>query len=135
MKHLKGSCLCGSVSFEVLDNFKMFFFCFCEQCRKLSGSAHAANLFAEPSDIKWIKGKESTLRYDHPKRQFTKVFCQVCGTAMPYESKSGGLLIVPAACLDEEPSKAVDAHLYCSEQKDWYKKGLNSEKRQKLNST
>lgn len=32
VKILIGGCCCGEVSYKVIDNFKCFFFCYCEQC-------------------------------------------------------------------------------------------------------
>jgi len=54
---ISGGCLCGAVTYEVQNNFKHFYFCHCEQCRKITGSAHASNLFTEPDAIKWTAGE------------------------------------------------------------------------------
>lgn len=131
MREIKGSCLCGKIHFTVRDNFKKFFFCHCRQCRKISGSAHAANLFATPSDLIFIKGEESTIRYQYPERFFTKVFCSTCGTGVPYISGNGTLLIVPAGTLDEEPTKVPDAQIFCEEQTQWHRIGMQASQKMK----
>ncbi|TLU64555.1 GFA family protein [Thalassotalea litorea] len=127
-KEINGGCCCGSVTFKLEDNFAKFFFCYCEQCRKLTGSAHAANLFTSPSNIEWIKGEEKIKRYDHPTRSFARSFCSECGSGLPYLSQSGKFLIVPAGSLNEEPSKSLDAQIFCEEQAQWHKVGLNAVK-------
>ncbi|MGY3571883.1 GFA family protein [Vibrio paucivorans] len=128
MSKLSGSCCCGAVSFEVEDDFKRFFFCHCDQCRKLTGSAHASNLFTLPDNITWKTGQSLLQRYEHPERAFARAFCSQCGSGMPYVNKSGKFLIVPAGSLDQEPSKTPDAQIFCTEQADWHKAGLSVEK-------
>lgn len=127
-EQLTGGCCCGAVSFTVKDDFKKFFFCHCEQCRKLSGSAHAANLFTLPTNITWTKGELLTKRFDHPTRAFSRVFCSECGSGLPFLTQNKKFLIVPAGSLDQEPSKEVDANIFCEEQTHWHKTGLQAEK-------
>lgn len=113
MSHkISGGCCCGEVTFAVEDHFKHFYFCHCEQCRKMTGSAHASNLFTAPDNIRWLTGESMTQRYDHPHRSLTQVFCKKCGSGLPYVSSNGKFLIVPAGSLNEEPSKSPDARIF-----------------------
>jgi hypothetical protein len=121
---ISGSCCCGGVEFTLADNFSDFYFCHCEQCRKLTGRAHASNLFTSPDNINWVKGAEKVKRYDHPERSFSKAFCENCASGLPFISKSGKSLIVPAGSLNGEPSINLDAQIFCSEQTEWHKNGL-----------
>ncbi|MDO6417528.1 GFA family protein [Amphritea sp. 2_MG-2023] len=121
---ISGSCCCGDVEFTLADNFSNFYFCHCEQCRKLTGSAHASNLFTSPDNINWVKGAEKVKRYDHQERTFSKAFCENCGSGLPFISQSGKSLIVPAGSLNGEPSIALDAQIFCSEQTEWHQQGL-----------
>lgn len=125
-KTLTGGCCCGAVSFKVKDDFTKFFFCHCEQCRKLTGSAHASNLFTAPDNIEWLTGQDHSKRYQHPTRSFAKVFCTECGSGLPYLTTSGRFVIVPAGCLDQEPTKPVDAQIFCEEQTEWHKNGVTA---------
>ena len=125
---ITGGCCCGDVSFSLEDDFSNFYFCHCEQCRKLTGTAHASNLFTSPDNIKWIKGTDKTKRYDHPERSFSKAFCCECGSGLPFISQSGKYLIVPAGSLNEEPTKQLDAQIFCSEETEWHKAGLKVDK-------
>ena len=129
---LHGSCLCGSIRYKVEDRFSMFFMCHCTQCRKLSGSSNAANLFGSPDSLTWLSGADQTTRYQLDGRAFTKVFCAQCGTAMPYVSGNGKFLVVPAGSLDDEPTKTPDARIYCSEQAEWHKRGLMAPARERI---
>jgi hypothetical protein len=128
MKKLTGGCCCGAVRFELVDDFSQFYFCHCEQCRRLTGSAHASNLFTRPDNIQWLQGQQDTHRYDHPERTFTQVFCKHCGSGLPFVTQSGQSLLVPAGSLDEEPKKQPDSQIFSEEQTHWHKVGVASKK-------
>lgn len=129
MSHtITGSCYCGNITFEVEDNFSAFYFCHCEQCRKLVGSAHAANLFTAASNIKWTKGQGHVKHYSDTKRSFSQTFCPECGSPLPHLSQDGKSLIIPAGSLDSEPSKALDAEIFIAEETQAHKQSLNAPK-------
>lgn len=124
-KMITGSCCCGDVAFTLEDNFSDFYLCHCEQCRKLTGSAHASNLFTTPDNINWVSGIGKIKRYDHPQRVFTQAFCENCGSGVPFVTQDGKSLLVPAGSLNEESIKKLDAEIFCSEQTQWHKSALN----------
>jgi len=118
---IKGSCLCGAVTFSVKDEFKTFNLCHCAQCQKISGSAHVANLFTQPDNIEWLSGQEFITRYDVPGREIRNEFCSKCGTNVPYVTHSGQNLIVPAGCLSKQPSSMVPEQvIFWAERLEWY---------------
>jgi hypothetical protein len=126
-KVLNGGCLCGAVKFELEDRFKAFYLCHCKQCQQLTGSAFASNIFTDPENISWLKGKESVSVYEHPSREFSKAFCVHCGSAVPFVNKSGKSLIVPAGSLTDTPSIVPQANIFDKERAYWLNKGLQSE--------
>lgn len=98
-KH-KGSCLCGSVKYELSGDFQSFFLCHCTRCQKGTGSAHAANLFAKASTLTWLQGESAVKTYQHPNSMHAKSFCQKCGSALPMIAESINSVVVPAGSLD-----------------------------------
>ena len=118
---VKGSCFCGEVVYEVSGNIGIFQYCHCSRCRKVTGSAHAANVFVAPDQFKWLKGEDSVGRYDSPDtKYFTTSFCKNCGSLMPWLSKSGKVVIVPAGTLDGDPGSRPTQNIYCGSRPDWY---------------
>jgi len=128
MKPVSGSCLCGEVKFECNDAFNLFHLCHCTQCQKATGSAHASNLFIENGNFSWISGEETIRRYDVPGRNLTSAFCEKCGSPVPYVSKSGEALVVPAGSLDKAPGIAPHSNIFWSERASWYEEGVKSKK-------
>src|SRR5688572_31085247 len=59
---ITGSCLCGSIKFDIKPPFEAFRYCHCSRCRKASGSAHAANCLVPESQFRWLAGESSVRR-------------------------------------------------------------------------
>lgn len=96
---IRGACLCGAVAFRIWGPFERFVLCHCSRCRKATASVHAANLFTAPDHVEWLHGVDLIRRYQVPEaRSFSKCFCIQCGSALPYVSRNGAHLIVPAGC-------------------------------------
>ncbi|WPJ96309.1 GFA family protein [Coraliomargarita algicola] len=115
----KGSCLCGEVVFEIEGEFEHFFLCHCDRCRKDTGSAHAANLFSNDFNLRWLSGENQVRSYQLPGSRHAKSFCLNCGSALPHRLSTGSVLMVPAGSLDSELSIKPQAHLFCSERASW----------------
>ena len=126
-KHLTGECLCGTVKFSVADRFKAFYQCHCKQCQQLTGSAFASNIFTDPGNIEWLSGQDNITNYEHPSREFSKSFCKICGSALPFINKTKTSLILPAGSLNELPNIQPQANIFTSEEACWLKPGLQAE--------
>ena len=126
MNKIHGSCLCGSVTFAIADNEEHFYLCHCNQCQKSTGSAFAANIFTAVSNIEWLTGTELIKRYDINGRTISNVFCSECGSRVPYVSKSGKHLVIPAGSLDSPVSIKPDANIFWAEKAHWYLDGQSA---------
>ncbi len=116
-----GSCLCGAVRFEVEGDFQRFYLCHCGYCRKDTGSAHAANLFASGATLTWITGRDQVTSFTLPSTRHKKCFCSMCGSALPSMQLEGALLVVPAGSLDSDVTLKPDAHIFWSSKAHWEK--------------
>ena len=114
-----GGCLCGAVRFEIQNDFAFLLFCHCAECRRLSGSAMAANLFSETRSLRWVAGAAQVALFRHPERSFTRAFCRTCGSGLPFEGRSGRFVIVPAGALDDAPRVEKRAEVFARERPDW----------------
>jgi hypothetical protein len=124
---LTGSCLCQRVQYSVAAELQEFYFCHCEQWRKVTGSAFASNIQAAPAEVKWLSGAEHVKRFDYPgDRLFTKVFCSECGSGLPFLNKSGKKLFIPAGSLDSEPGILPGHNIFWGDRSSWYEAGISA---------
>ncbi len=119
MQKHKGSCLCGSVAFQISGDFESFFLCHCKHCQKDTGSAHAANLFSSTARITWLSGEGLVKTFNLQNSRHIKSFCSICGSAMPNLQMEGSLLVVPAGSLDKDFSMRPTAHIFSSSKAKW----------------
>ncbi len=117
MSHQLGSCLCGAVRYEIHGSFAAFFLCHCARCRKGSGSAHAANLFAPHGTLHWISGADQVTQFRVPGTRHGRSFCSTCGAGLP-RPEAGGV-VVPAGGLDSSPSITPQAHIFVGARASW----------------
>ena len=114
-----GSCLCGTVRYEVRTPFDKFLYCHCSRCRKGSGSAHAANLFSTTAAIEWLSGQDFIKTYRVPATRHERCFCAECGSALPRVQSAGRLLVVPAGSLDSPIDIRPNAHICVASRAQW----------------
>lgn len=114
-----GSCLCGSVKYEVSGEFKSFFLCHCVYCQKDSGAAFAANLFANTSTLTWLQGDAFVKIYRHTNTSHVKSFCQNCGSALPTMTEDTGCVMVPAGSLDSPVPMLPTAKIFVASRARW----------------
>lgn len=115
----QGSCQCGAVRFRVDGAFESFFLCHCGRCRKDTGSAHGANLFASSAELEWLAGEAQVRTYRVPDTRHEKSFCATCGSALPRVQEEVGMLVVPAGSLDDPIDLIPNAHIFVADRADW----------------
>ncbi|TAM47002.1 MAG: GFA family protein [Gammaproteobacteria bacterium] len=116
----RGSCLCGSVQYEISGEPAKFYHCHCQRCRKATGTGHASNLIVKPGTLKWIKGEELIKSYKVPEaKRFTNCFCSNCGGRVARYSKEIDMFVIPAGSLDSEPPIRPQARIFWGSRADW----------------
>lgn len=124
---INGSCLCGQIKFTITGPFDVFHLCHCSRCRKASASAHASNIFTDADRITWISGQSLIKRFDLPDAErFSKCFCTHCGSALPYISRKGNRLIIPAGVLDDDPGIKPQDNIFWANRAPWYDEALTA---------
>lgn len=114
-----GSCLCGSVRYELHAELGDFGFCHCKSCQKASGSAHAANAPIEREHFHLIGGSETLREYESSPGKF-RVFCSRCGSPIyAYLAASPDVLRIRLGSLDSEFAQQPRVHSFVSEKAAW----------------
>ena len=118
--NLSGSCLCGSVAYEITGTLMAFYHCHCSRCRKSSGTGHASNIILHPDAVQWTAGENLLKRYKVPEaKRFAAVFCSHCGSAMPRIAPDMSVAVVPAGSLDDDPGVSPEARIMSGSRAAW----------------
>ena len=117
---LNGSCLCGAVQYEVRKPFLRFAHCYCQRCRKATGSSHATNLYVTPAEFSWTRGEGAAKRFDLPSaKSFATTFCTACGGPLPHFTRSGREVVIPAGTLDTAPDIRPQMNIFWQSRAPW----------------
>jgi len=120
-KTVTGGCLCGSVRYQFRGEPLLFQYCHCSRCRKITGSAHAANIIIRPQQLEWLSGEENVARYELPgAKDFASGFCKQCGSNLPWINQSGRAVIIPAGSLDQDPGARPQQNIFYADRAAWY---------------
>lgn len=118
---IKGSCVCGAVAFRISGPFRAFQYCHCSRCRKKTGSSYAANIFVPVDQFSWERGEDKVRRFELPEAKYwSTAFCTACGSAMPWLTKNGRVMVVGAGALDDDPGLKPKFSVHYDSRAPWY---------------
>lgn len=115
-----GSCICGSVKYEICGEFRALLHCHCGRCRKSSGTGHASNVILVPETVTWTAGEELLGGYRVPDAEhFRTVFCRNCGSPLPRVRPDRSIAVIPAGTLDVSPELKPTGRIFYASRTDW----------------
>jgi hypothetical protein len=117
---VRGSCLCGSVTWEIPRPIGgAIVFCHCTRCRRSRAAAHNANFFVELDRFRWMRGADKVESFKLPEAaRFSQSFCRECGSAVPFKGLTR--VVVPAATLDDDPGIGPGLHIFVTAKAPWF---------------
>jgi hypothetical protein len=121
---IRGSCLCGGVTFEMDRAVGPFELCHCNRCRKASGSAFVAGLGVRRDEFRFLSGRELVRTYEAPILRsppaYRVCFCTRCGTSVPDPNPESEWFEIAAGLLDDDPQVRPDKHIYVDFKAPWF---------------
>ncbi len=113
MSKIKGSCLCGKLSFSSEEKPALTAICHCHDCKKQTGSAYSI-VTAVAEDSLQITGEPKTFTtYGESGRQVHRKFCGDCGSPIASLADfAPGLFIIKAGVLDDASWLAPEFECY-----------------------
>lgn len=117
---MKGSCLCGSVKFEISGDLPNFYQCYCSLCQKVTGSMGITATVIPIENFTWIKGRESIKTFKKPSG-YRADFCSECGSSVPNQLRGTPRMWIPAGTLDCAVNSRVVLHIYTGSAASWSK--------------
>jgi hypothetical protein len=119
--HVRGSCLCGRVAYEVAGTIDRIHHCHCSRCRRARSAAHASNGFVDPARFRFLHGEDLLESFKVPDAErFTQTFCRACGSPMPRAVPNRPYVVIPMGGVDGEPGGRPGAHIFVASKAPWY---------------
>lgn len=117
---MKGSCLCGEITYKVKDISERLSNCHCEMCRKFHGAAYATYAAVAPENFNFLSGETRISTYQ-AENETTRKFCKNCGASLFFESAPGSNdhIYFALSTLDDVPPVKPDAHIYAKYKAQW----------------
>ncbi len=112
---MKGSCLCGAVTFEATGRPEGFAVCHCSQCRKQSGhfwaSAHVPDADLDiQGEVVWYQSSEKVRRG----------FCPTCGSALFWKHSNDDHTSFALGAVDGPTGARLEKHIFTADKGDYY---------------
>jgi hypothetical protein len=116
---LTGSCLCGSVVYEVDAPAGPIVHCHCQTCRKAHGSAFSSVTNVPRERFRFVKGEELLRAFESSPGKLRK-FCTLCGSHIVAERVNQPTVLLRLGCLDTPIDDKPRAHIWRSDAASWY---------------
>lgn len=118
---VRGSCLCGAVSFTVRGAPARWLQCHCSRCRRARSAAHGSNTFFPLDRFSWETGEDLVASFRPPDAErFVTSFCRRCGGGAPSVREGAPVALVPAGLLDDGLAARPEAHIHVASKASWY---------------
>ena len=119
--HLKGSCLCGTVAYEVADAFEYAMNCHCPDCRRATGAAFKSFAGIPRDRLAIVKGDDGLLIFgDLAEGANHDVHCRICGSLLYSAVRNGAFAHVTMGTLADEPSIRPQRHIFVGSKAPWF---------------
>jgi hypothetical protein len=117
---VRGGCLCTDVAYELAVSDWTVMQCHCSRCRKGRAAAHGTNLFADATQLRWLRGTDQLRTYKVPEAErFAVTFCIRCGSPQP-RAAGTTRYVVPAGGLDGDPGFQAACHIFVGSKAPWF---------------
>ena len=114
---LKGSCLCGQVSFAVDAALAPPDACHCVQCRKQSGHYFASTNV--PRAALSVAGLEKVSWYQSSAK-VRRGFCSTCGSTLFWDPADRDWIAIAMGAFDTPTATQLAIHIFVAEKGDYY---------------
>jgi hypothetical protein len=115
-----GSCLCGSVRFEVTQPFVSSSHCHCSRCRRHSGTFGLTMVRVPREGFRLLAGEDLIRVYRPNDGGRVKAFCATCGSSLfGAEWPDGDEISIRIGAIDGDPGIRPQFHTYIDSRAPW----------------
>jgi hypothetical protein len=116
---IRGTCLCGTLRYEIDGPLTSMMNCHCSMCRKQHGTAFATYVVAPVAGFRWLAGEDEVVRYQSSAKG-SRAFCGRCGSVAPSSLPSMGIVLAPAGNLQGELGRRPEGHMFVGSKAPWH---------------
>ncbi len=116
---LEGSCLCGTVRYEIDGELGPIVCCHCLMCRKAQGSAFAVNAPVPAARFRIVAGAD-VLRSYRSSAAKERSFCGRCGSPIFSRRDGADDVRIRVGTLDTRVASRPQAHIYAASKAEWW---------------
>lgn len=117
---IRGSCLCGSIRYEVRGPVGRVNNCHCIMCRKAHGAAFATFGRVKAEDFVLLSGADDLASYQSSPA-VTRTFCKKCGSSLQFiVTERPELFGLALGTLDDDPGVRPSKHIFVDFKAPWF---------------
>ena len=117
---VRGSCLCGSVRYEVLGKLPRIVHCHCRMCRKAHGAAFGSYSEVRAEDFRIVSGEDDIEAYESS-AGVRRTFCRKCGSTLQFlTAKRPAMVDLAVGTLDDDPGVKPAHHIFVGSKAPWF---------------
>ena len=118
VRSLSGKCLCGTVRYEVADQFLYSLNCHCSNCRRTTGAAFKPFAGIERGKLTITGGADRLLIYGEQSAH--DAHCGKCGSLLYSLVREAEFVHVTLGTLVDSPSIRPSAHIFVGSKAPWH---------------
>ncbi len=115
---MQGSCLCGTIRYEIDQLDAPITHCHCLTCQKAHAAAFASTAGVLRQHFRWLAGQQALGSYESSPGKL-RHFCTRCCSQLVAERTAQPHVIVRVATLDDDPGARPQQHIWCSHDRPW----------------
>lgn len=116
---IKGSCMCGEITYAIHGKIGDITHCHCATCRKAHGSAFSSVASVQIKDFEFISG-EHLIKCFQSSPDKVRCFCANCGSHIYAHREGQTHYILRLGTLDDDPKSRPINHIWVSLKAPWY---------------
>ena len=116
----QGSCLCGSIQFEISSAIENVGNCHCSMCRKVHGAPFSTYAQTASEGLRITAGAEHVRRY-RSSDPVERSFCDTCGSNFTFRFDAMPAAVwVAAGLLEDTPALRPQHHIFVASKASWH---------------
>lgn len=116
---LRGSCLCGTVRYEVVGPVHDVHHCHCGMCRKSHGGGFSTFARLNAADFHFVAGAEQVRGY-RSSPPMERGFCAVCGSRLTFRFDGMPEAVwIAVGTFDDDCGVRAESHAFVASKAPW----------------